>query len=391
MKKRIFILGHWMKIDGVATSLLGLLKSLDYSRVEVDLMLMSVEGELREEIPSEVNLLKTHPAVAQYWGSKCARYASAKILHIVALCVAGVWYRLLRRMKIDKYGLSLISGFLFCLILPRRIVPDEYDLALFFSCEPFLVGRVNARKSVVWVHSDFGMFSPVRYLLNLGFGRADYIVNVSVEAKASFDRYLTCENKKKSIVVENCISQSWIKSKANAFDVEKGHGLRILSVGRVSPPKNYFRALEAAKILAARGASFTWIVVGNGESLNALKSAVENAELDDSFQMVGLQTNPYPYYEWCDLLVCTSDWEGKSVAVREAQIFAKPVVVTKFPTAASQVEDGVDGLLVDRTPEAVAEGIIRLMDDSALREKLSANCRRRDYTNLGEIDKILAL
>lgn len=388
MKKRIFVLGHWMRIDGVATSLLGLLTELDYSEVQVDLMLMSAEGELLNEIPKEVKLLSTPPAVEHYWRG---RGIISLLVSKVAIYLAGCWYRLIKRQKIDPYGLFLIKGFLFNFILPRKIVDTSYDLALFFSCQPFLTSRVNARKKLVWVHSDWGRFCPIKCLMNIGFGKSDYIVNVSSDAKYSFDRYLSNENKLKSIVIENCMSQRRIIQQEKEFIVESNSGWKILSVGRISTPKNYFRALEAAKILIERGVAFMWIIVGDGELFTTLKRAVEDANLTNCFQLVGQKVNPYPYYRWCDCLVCTSDWEGKSVAVREAQMLAKPVVVTKFPTAASQVEDGVDGLLVDLTPEAVANGIMKLREDCVLRDYLSNNCQHRDYTKRSEITKILAL
>lgn len=394
MKKKIFILGHWMRIDGVATSLLGLLKELDYSKVDVDLMLMSAEGELLEELPRQVNLLNTHPSVVNYWSDKPTdgkRSLLAVLLKKGALLIAGVWYRIFRRMKIDPYGMHLIKGLLFNMYLPKRIVDKEYDLALFFSCEPFLVGRVGACKSAVWVHTDWGSFNPITFLVNISFGRADYIVNVSSAAKKSFDRYLNDRNKGKSIVIENIISPRWVMDKSLHGYVVESTALKILSVGRVTPHKNYFRALEAAKILAERGVDFVWYIVGGGESFDALEAAAKLSGLSDRFKLLGPQQNPYPYYKWCDIVVCTSDFEGKSVSVREAQMFAKPVVVTKFPTAASQVEDGIDGILVERTPQAVADGVALLMHDSVLRKRLSANCKSRDYANLGEIDKILSL
>lgn len=394
MKKKIFILGHWMRIDGVATSLFYLLKELDYSKVDVDLMLMSAEGELLPCLPKEIHLLKTHPAVANYWSSNptdAKKSPIAAIIRFVTLILAGIWYRLILRKKIDPYGMGLIKGFLFSMVMPKTIVGANYDLAIFFSCEPFLSGRVKAKKSAVWVHTDWGRFNPIRSLLNIGFGKADFIVNVSKEAKDSFDKYLNRSSLDKSIVIENVLSPKWVAKRALEYQVDEICGLKLLSVGRVSKPKNYFRALEAAKVLAERGVEFVWYVVGGGEELKALSKAVEASGIANKFRLEGMKTNPYPYLKWANIVVCTSDWEGKSVTVREAQMMCKPVVVTRFPTAASQVEDGVDGLLVDRTPEAVADGIMRYVEDAALRNRISRNCSVRDYANLGEIDKILRL
>ena len=38
--------------------------------------------------------------------------------------------------------------------------------------------------------------------------------------------------------------------------------------------------------------------------------------------------------------------KAKAVTVREAQILGKPVVITRFPTSSSQLEEGVDGIII---------------------------------------------
>lgn len=394
MKKKIFILGHWMKIDGVATSLLGLLKELDYDKVDVDLMLMSQEGELLPEIPHEVNLLKTPDSVSYYWSFR-PKGKKTSLLHWfifkVSLYVAGVWYKIFRRIKIDKYGLSMIHAALLQPVLPKWIVDDEYDLALFFSCEPMLAGRVKAKKTAVWVHSDWGYFHPTKFLLNKLFARADYIVNVSSAAKKSFDDLLRPKLQNRSLVIENLLSKRWMIERSQAFCVEKQDDIKILSVGRLSPQKNYFRALDAAKMLKDSGVKFEWKIVGGGESEGALKARHNELGLGDCVIFVGSTNNPYPYYNWADMFVCTSDWEGKSVSVREAQVFTLPTIITNYGTAASQLENGVDGLIVDLTAEAVAKGIMKLANDSGLKKKLKDTCAKRDYTNKSEINKILSL
>lgn len=383
MKKKVFILSQWMNIDGVEASLLGLLKELDYSKVEVDLCLQHQIGPWMNEIPKEVNLLPEPVINTRFEG----------LVRFIWYWGCGIYYRIFRKSHIDFVGGSQVWYALMSLfrVLPKSISDKVYDIALIFGGNPIYARTVNANVKAVWVHDDWATYKPIVWLARRQFARLDYVVNVSDSAKANFDKVARLPSSVKSIVIENILSPMWMLEKSHRFSVDVSGGVRILSVGRVSPQKNYIRALGAAKILAEHGIAFKWLVVGDGELFGALKEAVDKSGLGDTFQLVGKKANPYPYYKWCDMLVCTSDGEGKSVAVREAQMFAKPVIVTKFPTAASQVEDGIDGLLVERTPQAVAEGVERILHDSRLRERLSANCKMRDYANLGEIDKLLSL
>ena len=62
--------------------------------------------------------------------------------------------------------------------------------------------------------------------------------------------------------------------------------------------------------------------------------------MEEHVLLLGKRTNPYPYIAACDIYAQPSRYEGKSVTVREAQMLCKPVAVTAYPTATSQVRDG---------------------------------------------------
>ncbi len=92
-----------------------------------------------------------------------------------------------------------------------------------------------------------------------------------------------------------------------------------------------------------------------------------------------------------DIYVQPSRYEGKAVTVREAQTLGKPVLITNFPTAKSQVKDGFDGVITPLGVDGVVQGVRRLIDDSALRETLADNTRKTDYGNSNEIEKLYSL
>ena len=91
------------------------------------------------------------------------------------------------------------------------------------------------------------------------------------------------------------------------------------------------------------------------------------------------------------MYVQPSRYEEKAVTVREAQMLCKPVVITRYATSASQLEDGVDGVIVPMDNEGCAEGIVRLLKDPERMQRLSAACAQRDYTNAGEVEKVYQL
>ena len=132
------------------------------------------------------------------------------------------------------------------------------------------------------------------------------------------------------------------------------------------------------------------------EKLEELENEVtsQNTKLkkmEEFVILLGKRSNPYPYIKKCDIYVQPSRYEGKAVTVREAQILHKPVVITNFPTAYSQLRDDVDGIIVPMDNRGCAEGITELILNKQKRNRLIENCRKTNYSNLDELEKLYML
>ena len=98
--------------------------------------------------------------------------------------------------------------------------------------------------------------------------------------------------------------------------------------------------------------------------------------------------NPYPYIKTCDIYVQPSRYEGKAVTVREAQILEKPVVITHFPTAPSQLTDGVDGIIVPNDVEGAAQGIADFIHNTQKQQEIINYLQTHHYGNEEEVKQI---
>ncbi len=83
--------------------------------------------------------------------------------------------------------------------------------------------------------------------------------------------------------------------------------------------------------------------------------------MENNVVILGKKSNPYPYIRECDVYIQPSLYEGKCVAVREAQILGKPVIITSYPTASSQLSEGVDGLIVPLDNEQCANALTDIL------------------------------
>ena len=78
-----------------------------------------------------------------------------------------------------------------------------------------------------------------------------------------------------------------------------------------------------------------------------IKNLIEKKNLENHFKLLGFKENPYPYIKHADIYVQPSRYEGKSIAIDEAKILNKPIIVTNFETAKDQINDGMNGIIVE--------------------------------------------
>ena len=151
---------------------------------------------------------------------------------------------------------------------------------------------------------------------------------------------------------------------------------KLLTVGRFSSQKCYDMAVAAADILNRKGYDFRWFAIGKGQLEEQIKEQIKSLGLEEKFILLGEKSNPYPYINNCDIYVQPSYFEGKSIAIDEAKIFAKPIVCTSFPTVYDQLADGETALLAEINAESIAEKIEMLLKDDSLCKTLSGNLKK---------------
>ena len=132
-------------------------------------------------------------------------------------------------------------------------------------------------------------------------------------------------------------------------------------------------------------------MIGYGGDEVLIQKKIDEAGMQKRVIVLGKKENPYPYIKMCDIYVQPSRYEGNCVAVREAQMLGKPVIITNYPTSGSQLEDGVDGIIVPMDNEKCANKIIEVIEDKELQERLSKSTQNRDYTNKDEVNKIYGI
>lgn len=394
MKKRIIITMTSMFVGGAETSLLGLLDNIDYEKYDVDLFLFRHEGEFMPLIPEKVNLL---PPIWQYghFDVPVLSLLTPKKLPFAFARLVSKVLATISRKKQHKTT-TMWTGMqynCYCLnpLLPK--IEGEYDLALSFLGTPFYLSKINAKKKIAWVHTDYSFIDFDKTIDKKAFKNIDAIVNVSEDCNDIFKSYFP-EISNKCIVVENTLSKRIVVQRSNEFLVGKDideDSISILSIGRFSYQKNFENIPFICRNVLDKGINIKWYIIGEGDDMKELiEQNKKKTNTEENVILLGKKTNPYPYIKACDIYAQPSRYEGKSVAVREAQMLEKPVIISRYATSAAQLEEGVDGIIAPMDNEGFAEELANLINDKSKQQAIIKNEKARDYSNSGELEKIYA-
>lgn len=395
--KKILIFSHALEIGGAERALLGLLQSFDYEKYEIDLFLMRHQGELLDYIPKQVNLL---PEKLEY---ACL---AVPISEVIKKRKPGILFgRTFGKISAKKFakenlfpednGVELEYSHKYtCKYMPQ-ISDSEYDLAIsFLTPHYFVAEKVKARKKIAWIHTDY---SNIKLNIESEFkmwNAYDFIASISDACSKGFCSKFP-ELEKKIIRIDNILSTELVQEQAKAFDaleeMPEDGTVRILSVGRFCNAKNFDNVPNICRRLLEKEMKVKWYLIGFGPDEMLIREKIREERMEEYVILLGKKTNPYPYMKACDLYVQPSRYEGNCVSVHEAQVLGKPVVITDYATATSQLNDGVDGVIVSMDNKRCAEGIAEILRDSQKMKSLCEYCKKNSFANNKEVEKIYAL
>mgnify|MGYP005752228647 FL=1 len=354
------ILLHYpvLNAGGAERSTLRLLAALADRGCEVHLVLTVAGGRLEAEVDPRVVVHHLRDTVGDF-----------------PTKVSGVG----EAFRFALGGISWIRGRLQQARRSMRIAAIEFDAAIagLHGLSPnFICKRVRARRRFVMVRSDASDDRRGRLARNIERYEPliDGYVCVSQSVLASLVA-LYPQTRTKAVRIYNLIDPDGMRigamQDADPFAMEPS-GLRVLSVCRLQESqKALLRMVEVHARLLEAGLAHVWHVLGDGPDRALLENEVERRGVSATFKLHGSVRNPLPYYRYADICAVLSRYEGLCGVVNEARVLERPVIATRFAGIAEQIEDGVNGLVVEQDVEAICEGLTRLICDPVLRERLA--------------------
>lgn len=388
--KKVLITSYDLEVGGVERSLISLLEHFDYDNHDVDLLLFHHHGDFLPYLTDKVNLLPEAPKLASFRKPISQVFKEKQYFLGVSRLAAKIKSKITK--PVQESVVQMQDMWRYSLpFLPNQ--DESYDVAISYLWpHDYVAYKVKAKKKIAWIHTDYTKIkTDVKRDLKV-WSEFDYIVSISEDVtKAFLTKYPSLESK--IVLVENIVSPQFIRKQANEkIEVFNKDLFNLVSVGRLCYAKGYDNAIKALRKLHDQGyTNIKWYIVGYGGDEQMLRDLIKENQLEDSFILLGKKINPYPYIKACDLYVQPSRYEGKAVTVSEAKILGKPILLTNYDTAHSQLEHEVDGYITDLSIDGIVDGIKKLYENYELRNNLEIVTSHRDYGNSDELNKLYSL
>ena len=399
-KKKLLFVINTLSAGGAEISFLELLRRIDPEKYEIEVFVLLAQGELRRRLPENVHVKNEVYSDCSVLTREGKRHLMRTVLR-AAFRRGNVFVQLpyLFRTLIfmGKKGRIQPDKLLWRLVAqgaPR--MEKVYDLAVAYlegGSAYYVADRVNARRKVAFFHSDYVRSGSSGVIDGDCYLKFDHIFLVSEESKRSFLLSYPQLGGKLSLF-HNPLNRQLLMEKstqpAEAHAWTDFEGKKLLSVGRLVPLKAFDVAIGVMRELKSANVKVRWLVLGEGPERGKLEALIHRYGLESEFLLPGATDNPYPYFAACDLYVHLSRFEGRSVAIQEAQALGVPVLASDCSGNREQIMDGVDGRLVSLEPEQIAAQIRELLADEEILAQLGKAAAEKPASHPEDIEKLLS-
>ena len=370
-----------LQSGGVSKSIVNLLNVMDRTTYDVHLLLLDRAGDiLSPYLPSDITVHVNREIENLHRGLRGVR----ALLFTGHLLLA---FGSLLRMLMSKISRAWAGRWL-AYLMPR-FTDLTFDLIIDYGGQQqlyYMVDKLDGKKKITFFHNDYSKW-PYYYAADrLYYPKVDQILSISQTCVDVLKAYFP-DCKDKISVMQNISSPVLITKQANETVDLPIAPLLLVSLGHIMRRKGTDFSIDAAKILQKKGVEFKWMLVGKVVEKDLIRR-IEQEVLADRFVVLGIRSNPYPYIKAADIYVHPARFEGKSIALDEAKILCKPIIVTNFSTVNDQFEDRVNASICEMNGDALADAIIELAANKELRQSYVAYLNAHIVDNSSEVEKL---
>lgn len=392
MKKKLLFMVSSMNIGGVEKSLLSLVAVIPKEKYDITVLTLEKKGGFLEYIPKHVRVIEAEwfkeikPIIMDTPQNTIKRYLkSGKVFKIPSFIYS--YYKAKKSGDRYIYYKNILKS------IPFN--GEYYDVAIAYAgpteiIDAYIGHKVNSNKKISWVHFDISKHKINEKLYETLYKRFDKIFVVSNEANKKLNSIIPSTINKSEVLL-NIISKDLVCSMANEeieFDNEF-NGVKIITVGRLSKEKGQDLAINALYKLKQERYKVKWYCVGDGNARKEYEELIKERKLESDFILLGATPNPYPYMKNADIYVQTSRHEGYCLTLAEAKCLCKFIISTNFIGAYEQIEDKVNGFIVEVNENEIYKKIKYVIDNRYKIENISNKLKDSDVSTVDNVSKLL--
>lgn len=250
--------------------------------------------------------------------------------------------------------------------------------------------KINSSKHILWVQVNPELYSNYK-----DFEKYDSFLTTSLYIKGLVLKHPSAKNKK--IYLANPIVDfNEIKNKSlESQNILDDNDINLITIARVSHEKGYDYNIEIAKRLKQKGINFKWYMLGfvsqkEEQYYSNILNIVKENNLENNLIFMGAHENPYKYLKHAKINILLSKNEAWGLVVTESKALSIPSIVSNNSALKEQIQDGINGYLVD-LPEndedynIIVGKIIELLNNETLYKKMVQNLKDYEF----DVNKIV--
>ncbi|WP_332453242.1 glycosyltransferase [Chryseobacterium aquaticum] len=345
-----------MEMGGVERVLIDLLENLPRDLFDITFFLTLNQGELRSEIPKDINVITFQKGKEDMSNNK-----------------------LVRTVQLVKRNLTLLFYRKNPKLLYKNIIKKDFDIEIaptYAEFENILASPLKSKK-IAWFHTDVSYDPNQKRVLNRinNLKKFDWVIFGSKQTRDIIKDLYNIEYPK-SCVIYNAIKINEARKKAEEFPVNYDVHPVFSSMGRLHSRKNYHTLMNIHKKLLDEGFSHSIAVIGGGNEMDNLKKQAKELNVEKTFLLLDTQTNPYPYIKNSDYFVLPSESESYPLTIGEVMGLNIPIISTNVGGIPEMIDHNIDGYLVNPDENSIYEGMKLFLTNSEIPNKIKNNSEK---------------
>lgn len=369
MKDILFVVDE-RRMGGVSILLEDMLNRFDYSKFNIDILVLHNNGTRLNNLPRNVNII---------YGTKyfdAVDLTIGEVLKSKNLSLIFKKVRLVMEMKTGLIKNRIIKE-------RKKILKKDYDIEIAFKdgFTALFVGLGNCKNKIHWLHYNYSIANPnAKYdrLFKEVLPKFNKIVAVSKGVMDDFNKIYYLEDT--TMVIGNYVDVNKIKKMAKGKK-KNSKKLNFVSVGRLHPMKGYDRLLDAVICLKKDNLlnNVVFKIYGDGPIKDDLNNKIIEGKIDNCFKLMGYTDNPYECISEGDMFILPSIYEAFGLVIVESMTLKVPVLATNNSATDELIKSDYNGLVVDNSTDGLYNGLKKVITNKDIIDIYKNNLKDYDY------------